>query len=93
MTTNKATTLDWMMWFETQNPKGFPSQTLQEGVAYYAQKYGQRPNRAQFPTGTNLDDIGHAHPDLRLETDKMILARHIYLTYDPNENSHAADDH
>ena len=84
MTTN-TDKLIWMMWYENQNPKGFPGQTLKDGLAYYTRKYGQMPNHVRLPLGTDLSTIQEEYPSLRAETDQMVLARHIQLTYDPSE--------
>ena len=83
---NNANKLDWMMWFENENPKEkYPTKTLHEGIEYYTRKYRQIPNRALFPFNTDLERLQTDYQGLRLEASQMVLACHIHLTYDPGE--------
>lgn len=71
--------LSWMVWQE-ENKAAAPRKTLEEAVAYYTQKYGHAPNRAQTPLGWP--------PDVRLdgieiEQRRNILPGCVHLTFDP----------
>ena len=73
--------LTWMIWYEP-DPAVIPPAALQAGMAHFARKYGQVPNRAQVP----LDWPESLPPDgLSVERVRYVLPRHLHLAYEPQE--------
>ena len=81
----RANLIFWMIW-QADDPKGYPVQTLIEGAAYYANKYGNVPNRAEVPQGTNLGVLSAVADGMNIEVSPTVLPRHIHLTFDPGMN-------
>jgi hypothetical protein len=75
--------LSWMVWYEDDNPDGYPVQTLIEGTAYYVEKYGNVPNRVEVHPGTDLQILSTVANGMKIETKIVVQPRHIYLTFDP----------
>ncbi len=76
----------WMVWFEDGGADKYPVLTFIEGVAYYADKYGNVPNRAEVPVGTDLTVLAAVADGLDIKESPTVLSRHIYLTFDPGAN-------
>ena len=76
----------WMIWFEDGKADKYPVQTFIEGVAYYADKYGHVPNRAEVPVGIDLTTLADVADGMDIKESPTVLSRHIYLTFDPGTN-------
>jgi len=77
--------LTWMIWYADRKTD-FPVRTFIEAIAYYADKYGNIPNRAEVPVGTDLSVLAAVADGMNIEESSMVLSRHIYLTFDPGMN-------
>ena len=69
--------LNWMVWREER--AGFPPDAaLNEALAYFEQKYGQKPNRLQVPPGFPAISIKGLH----VEVKRFVEADCLHLAYD-----------
>ena len=69
--------LDWMVWRE-ERAGIVPETALNEALAYFEQKYGQKPNRLQVPPGFPPVSIAGLHVEIK----RFVDADCLHLAYD-----------
>ena len=75
--------LSWMIWYEDDNPDGYPVQTLTEGMQYFKEKYGNKPNWIEVPPTVDLKLLTTVSEEIQIDVQKTIMHRYIYFTYQP----------
>jgi len=88
---NKPNQCDtWMMWIETSAKDCWPVKSFVDSVSYFTQKYGHRPIKALFPTGTELPTLKPWAGSIAMDVSPYVLPKHIHLALDPTKMKESA---